>query len=211
MLNCSPGLAAFVFSSLACFSVSSVPAAGAAEACLGRRARGCGRAQPRESDELTAGCGRKQSGGQSDEEVTIPKRVHHCPGSLRSGGTRSGGNNHGQFQRPTSTISRTAWPARSGMACISAPANSTTPASAAAVRARRSMRRQHHRGQQAHPSDHRHGVGICRRRRFLSLQGGEGRFFRGGAVVTPFNNAYFNTAGLQARAFSAGGDALGGS
>ena len=30
-------------------------------------------------------------------------------------------------------------------------------------------------------------------------------------VVTPFNNANFNTAGLQARAFSAGGNALGGS
>jgi len=36
MLNCSPGLAAFVFSSIACFSVSSVAvAAGAARACLG--------------------------------------------------------------------------------------------------------------------------------------------------------------------------------
>ena len=29
-------------------------------------------------------------------------------------------------------------------------------------------------------------------------------------VVSPFNNANYNTAGLQARAFSAGGDALGG-
>src|SRR6266404_95470 len=29
-------------------------------------------------------------------------------------------------------------------------------------------------------------------------------------VVSPFNNAGYNTAGLQARAFSAGGDALGG-